>query len=193
MHGSQTDEAALIRTILRTISDRAGATLETVIIRLAPRAAAMDVARAFQTVRERGWISETQRRGPVGGDPKYELTERGARELTRVQAFARSVSDGGNSDRDVSLQSVLRVFADFEPFGGASIELVAWELGVDQRELDAAWSEAIGTALLEPYGRQNVVGMEERVWRLTGNGRARARESERTPRIAAEPSGGFSA
>jgi hypothetical protein len=186
------DEGVLSRTILRAISARGTATLETVIIRLAPRATAMDVARAFQTVRGRGWISEAKRRDAGRGDPSYELTEGGLRELTRVHALARSVADGGDADRDVPLQSVLRVFADFEPFGGASIELVAWELGVDQRQLQAAWSEAIGSGLLEPFGRQNVDGIEERVWGLTGEGRARVQEPERTPGVAPEPSGGLS-
>jgi hypothetical protein len=172
---------ALIGTILRAISDRGSATLETVIIGLAPRLAAMDVARAFQTVRERGWISEAQRRYSDHGDPSYELTERGSHELARGLDLAPSAADGADSDRDVSLPSMLRVFADFEPFGGASIELVAWELGVDQRRLRPAWSRAIGAALLEPYGHQNVDGMEERVWKLTTEGRARAQGSVGEP------------
>jgi hypothetical protein len=73
----------------------------------------------------------------------------------------------------VSLQSVLDVLADFDEFGGASLELIAWELDVDESAVSAAWSQAIDDCLLEPFGTDHVLA--EKMWRLSDRGR-RARE-----------------
>ena len=71
----------------------------------------------------------------------------------------------------VSIQNVLDVFADFDQFGGASIELVAWELDVDQSSIIGAWTQAINDGLLERSGSDSTGGHNEELWSLTDRGR----------------------
>ncbi len=67
------------------------------------------------------------------------------------------------------------MLAEFEESGGASLQLVAWELDVDQGSVIAAWSQAVHDGLLERCGTDLVDGREEEMWRLTESGhRARA-------------------
>ncbi len=67
------------------------------------------------------------------------------------------------------LESVLDVLQDFDDFGGGSLSLVAWELGVKEGVLAPAWSTAIAQALLEPAGIDMIYG--EPMWRITDRGR----------------------
>lgn len=46
------DDRAVIRMILRVVSELGSATLESVMIWLSPRSSSIDTARAFQTARE---------------------------------------------------------------------------------------------------------------------------------------------
>jgi hypothetical protein len=69
------------------------------------------------------------------------------------------------------MQNVLDVFADFEQFGGASIELVAWELDVDHSRIIGAWTQAINDGLLERSGSDSTSGHNEELWSLTDRGR----------------------
>lgn len=71
------------------------------------------------------------------------------------------------------MHSLLDVMADFEQFGGASLELVAWELYTEDSAVSAAWSRAVADALIERSETHEVPG--EATWRLTTWGR-RARE-----------------
>ena len=59
--------------------------------------------------------------------------------------------------------------ADFDEFGGASLELVAWELCIEESAVSAAWSRAIADGLLERCGTDEVPS--EETWRLTTRGR----------------------
>jgi GT2 family glycosyltransferase len=65
---------------------------------------------------------------------------------------------------EISVERLMAVMRDFDEFGGASIELVAWELGEPPSLLTAAWSRAIADGLLEPAGVDSVFG--EPLWRL---------------------------
>jgi hypothetical protein len=66
---------------------------------------------------------------------------------------------------DISVERLMAVMRDFDEFGGASIELVAWELGEPPSLLTTAWSEAIADGLLEPAGIDSIFG--EPLWRLS--------------------------
>ena len=69
----------------------------------------------------------------------------------------------------ISGRGLLDVMADFDQFGGASRELVAWELCIEESAVSAAWSRAIADGLLERSGTEEVPG--EVTWRLTTRGR----------------------
>ncbi len=69
----------------------------------------------------------------------------------------------------VSVRSLLDVMADFDQFGGASLELVTWELSIEESAVTAAWSGAIADGLLKRSGIDEVPG--EDMWRLTTSGR----------------------
>ena len=69
--------------------------------------------------------------------------------------------------------------ADFDRFGGASIELVAWELCIEKSAVSAAWSRAIADGLLERFGTDEVRG--EETWRLTSRGRRAYERSDDVP------------
>ena len=92
----------------------------------------------------------------------------------------RNGRDPGSAERKarrsdaVSVRSLLDVMADFDQFGGASLELVAWELSIEESAVTAAWSGAIADGLLKRSGIDEVPG--EDMWRLTTGGR-RAYES----------------
>ena len=80
---------------------------------------------------------------------------------------------------DVPVRRVLAVIVDFSDFGPVSPELVAWELSVDTRRIERAWSDAADAGLIEPCGMLQASGEEE--WRLTADGhRAAARERRAT-------------
>ena len=69
----------------------------------------------------------------------------------------------------VSVNDVLDVVARFDEFGGASVELTAWELNAHQPLVATAWSCAIRDGLLEPAGTEPDSG--EDMWRLSDTGR----------------------
>jgi hypothetical protein len=71
----------------------------------------------------------------------------------------------------VSLQLVLDVLAEFDDSGGASLGLVAWELGVDEELVASAWRKAIDHGLIRAAGRDS----QEQLWRLTSAGWAETR------------------
>jgi hypothetical protein len=66
---------------------------------------------------------------------------------------------------DISVERLVVLMQDFEEFGGASIELVAWELGEPASRINEAWSKAVTEGLLEPAGVDSVFG--EPLWRLS--------------------------
>jgi len=75
----------------------------------------------------------------------------------------------GRRTNAISGRGLLDVMADFDQFGGASRELVAWELCIEESAVSAAWSRAIADGLLERSGTDEVRG--EETWRLTSWGR----------------------
>lgn len=66
------------------------------------------------------------------------------------------------------LHEVLRVVDEFAPFGGANLELVAWELDVPVAELESVWRWALAEGMLEYEG----IDLGEPMWRLGDSGRA---------------------
>jgi hypothetical protein len=66
------------------------------------------------------------------------------------------------------LDDVLRVVDEFAPLGGASLELVAWELGVEVAEVESVWHRALCEGMLEYEG----IDHGEAMWRLGDSGRA---------------------
>ena len=81
----------------------------------------------------------------------------------------RSADRNGRRTHTISGRSLLDVMPDFDQFGGASLELVAWELYIEESAVSAAWSRAIADGLLERSGTDEVPG--EETWRLTTRGR----------------------
>jgi DNA-binding PadR family transcriptional regulator len=167
------DEQIPIRTVLLVLAGRGPASLESLIRELEKHSTASNVARGFQAARAQGLI-EAEPGYAGGGDPLYRLTPRGLNALGR-RAVRRVPDRRSRAHRQsrrteaVSLQSVLDVLADFDQFGGASLELVAWELDVDESAVSAAWSQAIDDGLLEQSGTDHVLG--EKMWRLSDKGR----------------------
>jgi hypothetical protein len=66
---------------------------------------------------------------------------------------------------EISLERLMAVMRDFDEFGGASLELVAWELGEPPSRISAAWTKAVDEGVLEPAGVDSVFG--EPLWRLS--------------------------
>jgi hypothetical protein len=73
----------------------------------------------------------------------------------------------------VSIQQLLEVAAEFDPSGGASLGLVAWELCVDEELVAAAWQQATSLGLISPAGRD----CDEELWRLSAAGWAATRRA----------------
>jgi hypothetical protein len=73
----------------------------------------------------------------------------------------------------VALQRVLDVLADFDEFGGASRDLLAWELDVEESAVAPAWARAIEDGLLEESAVRDA--LSDKMWRLSERGK-RARE-----------------
>jgi hypothetical protein len=66
---------------------------------------------------------------------------------------------------EISVERVMAVLRDFSEFGGASLELVAWELGEPATLIEPAWSKLIADGMLEPAGVDSVFG--DPLWRLS--------------------------
>ena len=77
---------------------------------------------------------------------------------------------------EVSEARLLGLLAEFDPLGGASLGLVAWELFATEHQLRVAWQRAIDQGWLAPAGYDQVYG--ERLWRLTASGRAALQAAE---------------
>jgi hypothetical protein len=63
---------------------------------------------------------------------------------------------------------VLDVLGDFDELGGASLGLLAWELGVAEQRVAGAWEQAQAEGLIEPAGWE--LTYDEQLWRLTSLG-----------------------
>ena len=108
------------------------------------------------------------------------------RAATRLNAHRRppvqtaplphSADRKGRRTHTISGRGLLDVMADFDQFGGASRELVAWELCIEENAVSAAWSRAIASGLLERSGTDEVPG--EETWRLTTPGRRAYEDSD---------------
>lgn len=171
------DEQIPVSTILRVISRGGTASLDGVMQELAAHARPGSVARAFQSARARGLI-EVDPKDHGSRDPLYRLTEGGHEAVTRPSA--RNAHGSGVASRrqstrkqEISVLTVLDVLADFDQFGGASPELVAWELDKDASLIAPAWSRALADGLLEQGETDHTLG--ENLYRLSERGR-RARE-----------------
>jgi hypothetical protein len=68
-------------------------------------------------------------------------------------------------DRETSLALLLEVVGEFEKFGGASVELAAWEVDVSEASVARSVSDAIDRGLLRDNGLDGQSG--ERMWQLS--------------------------
>jgi hypothetical protein len=66
---------------------------------------------------------------------------------------------------DISVERLLSVMRDFDEFGGASLELVAWELGEPSSRIHPAWSKLVADGVIEPAGVDSTFG--EPLWRVS--------------------------
>jgi hypothetical protein len=73
----------------------------------------------------------------------------------------------------ISVQQLLEVIAGFDEHGGASPGLVAWELCVDEHDVQSAWEHATTAGWLSAAG-SDPAG-DEPLYRLTLSGWAAAR------------------
>jgi len=91
--------------------------------------------------------------------------------LKIIECDSRFATGGAITEASpaVSLKDVLEVSAQFDEFGGASIELTAWELDAEPADVLSAWSLAIKEGFLEPGGTDRPSG--EEMWRLSDHGR----------------------
>jgi len=112
----------------------------------------------------------------LGGRMKPKEADQAATGINaRGHPSVQTAPDPPSADRKgrrtnaISGRGLLDVMADFDQFGGASIELVAWELCIEESAVSAAWSRAIADGLLERSGTDEVRG--EETWRLTSWGR----------------------
>jgi hypothetical protein len=74
----------------------------------------------------------------------------------------------------ISVHGLLEVLASFDPHGGASPGLIAWELFVDEPAVTAAWEHALSQGWLRQAGHDPA--NDEQLWKLTLSGWAAARE-----------------
>jgi hypothetical protein len=84
---------------------------------------------------------------------------------------------------NISILQLLKVVAGFDEHGGASLGLVAWELFVDEHDVQSAWEHALAEGWLKPVGRD--LAYDEQLYRLTLTGWAAARE--RSPGLKPGP------
>jgi diguanylate cyclase (GGDEF)-like protein len=97
--------------------------------------------------------------------------------LTRPDRAAHSSRDppspGTTKSRGavkgVAMSDVLKVLADFDASGGASIELTAWELRADPTAVARLWATARAQRLITLSGTDPGTG--EEMWRLSDDGR----------------------
>jgi diguanylate cyclase (GGDEF)-like protein len=111
----------------------------------------------------------------IGGGVVISASSLAAPVVLEVSPSPTDLADGepiGPAALQLSVGEVLAVVEYFEPSGGASIELTAWELSVDLPLVAAAWSRAIREGFLEPAGTDEASG--EEMWRLSDRGRSRA-------------------
>ena len=73
------------------------------------------------------------------------------------------------SGQPIRLERVLEVVLEFSRFGGVSLELVAWELGVGADDVKDAWDQGAGSGLFESIGTDPTSG--EQLFGLSEAGR----------------------
>jgi diguanylate cyclase (GGDEF)-like protein len=78
-------------------------------------------------------------------------------------------SKTSESPKTVLMRDVLEVLAQFDQSGGASIELIAWELNSSSALVAKSWSQAIREGLITRAGTDPGTG--EQMWRLSDHGR----------------------
>jgi DNA-binding MarR family transcriptional regulator len=132
-----------------------------------------DVEVAFTAALAAGLI-EAERIERESGHFHYRVTADGARALAEHDLGPESEVARHHRHRTAKIEDVLAVLVDFERFGGASRELVAWELFTGLEQVAMAFEGAIAEGLIE-----RVPGASEETWRLTKHGRAQAEADAR--------------
>jgi diguanylate cyclase (GGDEF)-like protein len=97
------------------------------------------------------------------------LTPSIAPEPDRHHASRGALRPTADTSQRASVSDVLEVAAHFDQFGGASVELTAWELDIELADVVSAWSHAINDGLLEPAGTDPESG--EEMWRRSDQDR----------------------
>jgi hypothetical protein len=152
------DERGVIGKILQYLADTGSASVEACTRQLDRDLSAPDVRTALRSALEDHLIEATGI-GATHRDLCYRLTRAGCEELARVRPLSRA--------------DILLVLVEFDPFGGSSPELVAWELGTSDDAIGPLWERLICDALIEPAGHDAATGEEP--WRLTKFGHRQAK------------------
>jgi diguanylate cyclase (GGDEF)-like protein len=76
----------------------------------------------------------------------------------------------GAPEREISLRDVLEAIHQFDPFGGASVELTAWELNVGCEFVTDRYSELLREGLI--VRAEAEPGTGEALWRLSDDARS---------------------
>lgn len=168
------DKTILIEMIVRLISSSGAATFDTLGRELEGVATPDAVRGALRIACARGWL-KADTSGGSAAEPCYRLTRLAIDKLEPPQDQAsphgeRSTQAPRSPALAIDLSRVLEVLAEFDQFGGASVELVAWELSVDVSAVARGWSRAVTAGLVEQAGTDQL-HEGERLWRLTEAGR----------------------
>jgi hypothetical protein len=168
------DEMTLIEMIARLISSSGAATFDTLRRELGSADTPDEVRDALRIACARGLL-KADTSGGSAAEPRYQLTLLAIDMLEPPQDQAspqreRSTPAPTSPARAIDLSRVLAVLAEFDQFGGASVELVAWELSVDVSAIARGWSRAVTAGLVEQAGIDEL-HEGERLWRLTEAGR----------------------
>jgi hypothetical protein len=71
--------------------------------------------------------------------------------VSNVVRFYKShgVSAAAAATRPSQTRWLEEILGTIDEFGSASLELVAWELSLDEREIEPAWEQALQSGLIE--------------------------------------------
>jgi hypothetical protein len=158
-----------VMLVLRRLAATGSASVQSVAHELG-LGRSYDVEVAFTAALAAGLI-EAARIEPESGQFQYRLTADGARALAEHDLRPDSGAAHHDRHRDATIEDLLTVLIDFGPFGGATRELVAWELFTGLEQVADAFREAIAERLIE-----RVPEATEETWRLTKRGQARAQD-----------------
>jgi hypothetical protein len=155
--GRSVEDRISASTVLQLIDERGSASLVALSHELRAMATRAEVEGALKVALAERLIAADL--SVPAGQVRYRVTRTGR------DVLARHLDQAPTG----SMRSVLEVLSEFDTFGGGSLGLVAWELGLPEDALAPAWAKAIREGLLEPAGTDKASG--EAMWRLSDRGR----------------------